>query len=156
LSSRSSYQQVTESRRFLRPRTRDKEEQEARGQENEEEALNQRLAGGRRAQVQAEQNPEQPITIRQKVNRFLAQTRLSSTAQLSLLKYWFNKRDEEPEIYRISQVVYGGAFSQVKVERDFSGFALVLTNLRTLLADYTLNAILVIKNNLDLPNRFKF
>ena len=119
-------------------------------QDDEDEELNQRLGGGRRVQVQAWQ------AARQRVNRFLAETRFSSVAQINPLKYWYNKRDEEPEIYRISQVVYGAAFSQVKVGRDFSGFALVLTHLRTLLGDDTLNSILVIKNNLDLLNRVKF
>lgn len=128
---------------------------EANQQDDEDEELNRRLGGGQR--VQTGQNSEQHInTIRQKVNRFLTEPRMPSSANLSPLKYWYNKRDEEPELYKVSQVVYGAAFSQVKVERDFSGFALVLNHLRTLLADDTLNAILVGKNNLDLLRRVNF
>ncbi|CAH1735728.1 unnamed protein product [Chironomus riparius] len=120
------------------------------------EALDQRLGGGRRGQDQSWQNINQRLTIRQQINRFLAEIRISSGAKLNPQKYWYNKRDEEPEIYKVSQVVYGAAFSQVKVERDFSGFALVLNHLRTLLADNTLNAIMVCKYNLDLLQKIKF
>jgi hypothetical protein len=132
------------------------QEQNREQQQSNFEALDQRLGGGRRGQGQTWQNNEQPTTIRQQINSFLAEMRLSSGVQLNPLKYWYSKRDEEPDIYKVSQVVYGAAFSQVKVERDFSGFALVLTHLRTLLADNTLNAILVFKKNLDLLDRVKF
>lgn len=121
-------------------------------QEDEEEELNNRLGGGRRAR----QVKVQPTTIRQKVNKFLTEPRLSSAVQISPLQYWYNKRNEEPELYSVSQVVYGAAFSQVKVNMDFSGFALVLPFLKTLLGDEALNTILVSKNNLDLLKNVKF
>lgn len=114
------------------------------------------LLGGYQSGLQQQQTSNQLTTLRQKVASFLAGERLPAKQKLNPLQYWFNKRDEEPVIYKVSQVVYGAAFSQVKVERDFSGFALVLTHLRTLLADETLNAILVSKNNLDLLERVKF
>ena len=50
-----------------------------------------------------------------------------------ILEYWHLKRDDLnwKELYNISQVVFGTAFSQVKVELDFSSFAMVYTHLRT-------------------------
>ena len=53
----------------------------------------------------------------------------------------------------ISQVVYGTAFSSVKVEHDFSGFALVYSHLRTRISNDFLNSIMVVKNNLDLIDK---
>ncbi|CAG9812059.1 unnamed protein product [Chironomus riparius] len=94
--------------------------------------------------------------IRQSVNRFLAEPRLLPSTPITPLKYWYNRRNEEPEIYRVSQVVYGAAFSQVKKEKDFKGFALVLPLLKILLGDDHLNAIIVCKNNLELLDKVKF
>ena len=59
-------------------------------------------------------------------------------------------------LYEISQVVYSAAFSSVKVEHDFSGFALVYTHLRTRISNDFLNSIMVVKNNLDLIDKIKF
>jgi len=112
-------------------------------QDDEEEELKQLLGWERRQ------------TIRQRVDRFLEEPRLLPSAP-SPLKYWYNKREEEPEIYRISQVVYGAAFSKIKIKKDFNGFALVLPILKTLLGDETLNDILVCKSNLDLLSKVKF
>ncbi|CAG9811813.1 unnamed protein product [Chironomus riparius] len=64
------------------------------------EALDQRLGGGRRGQDQSWQNINQRLTIRQQINRFLAEIRISSGAKLNPQKYWYNKRDKEPEIYK--------------------------------------------------------
>lgn len=98
--------------------------------------------------------------IRDQVAKFLAdEPRLSATQRnFNILEYWHAKRDKNDwkQLYKVSQVVYGAAFSQVKVERDFSGFALVLTHLRSLLADDTLNSIILVKNNLDLLDRVNF
>ncbi|KAG5667031.1 hypothetical protein PVAND_015032 [Polypedilum vanderplanki] len=129
----------------------------------EEEAANaaelefQRLIGGvgdRRLRADGRQDR---LNIRQQVERFLTE-RDAWPQDKSILEYWHAKRDNEElqDLYKISQVVYGAAFSQVKVERDFSGLALVLTHLRSLFADNTLNAILVVKNNLDLLDKVKF
>ena len=71
-----------------------------------------------------------------------------------ILEYWHLKRDDPnwKELYNISQVVFDATFSQVKVERDFSSY----THLRTRLSDETLNAILVVRQNLDLLDKVKF
>ena len=56
----------------------------------------------------------------------------------------------------ISQVVYGLAFSQVKIERDFSEFALVYKHLLTHLSHKILDTVPVVKNNLDLLAKVNF
>ncbi|KAG5674185.1 hypothetical protein PVAND_004168 [Polypedilum vanderplanki] len=102
----------------------------------------------------------QVLTIKQMIMKFLAEPRITSTERnrFNVLEYWHSKRDksEWKVLYNISQVVYGAAFSQVKVERDFSGFALVLNHLRSKMSDDTLNAIMVIKYNLDLLQHVNF
>lgn len=76
----------------------------------------------------------------------------------NILQYWHMKRDVKDmnEIYNISQIVYGGAFSQVKSERDFSIFALIYTHLRTKISPETLNAVFMMKCNLDLIEKVNF
>ena len=120
------------------------QDQEGDQQASEEEELRQLLGW------------EQFQGIRQRVNRFLADPRLHPSAQITPLKYWYNRRNEQPEIYKLSQVVYGAAFSEIKDDKFFSGFALVLPALKMLLGDDDLNAILVCKNNLDLLEKVKF
>ena len=87
-----------------------------------------------------------------------SEPRIWVNENFDILEYWHFKRDDSnwKELYNISQVVFGTAFSQVKVERDFSSFAMVYTHLRTRLSIETLNAILVVRQNLDLLDKVKF
>ena len=91
-------------------------------------------------------------------NIVYSEPRIGVNQNFDILEYWHIKRDDPnwKELYNISQVVFGAAFSQVKVEQDFSSFAMVYTHLRTRLSDETLNAMLVVRQNLDLLDKVKF
>jgi len=55
-----------------------------------------------------------------------------------------------------SEVVFGAPSTQVKVERDFSAFSLIYSHLRTAMSDELLNAIFILKFNLDLIPKVNF
>ena len=70
--------------------------------------------------------------------------------EFNILAYWEkNQKTKWNRFYEISQVVYDAAFSNVNVERDFSGIALVYSHLRTRISNDFLNSMMVVKNNLD-------
>ena len=91
-------------------------------------------------------------------NIVCSEPRIVVNENFDILEHWHLKHDDPywKELYNISQVVFGAAFSQVKVKRDFSSFAMVHTHLRTRLSDETLNAILVVRQNLHLLDKVKF
>ena len=96
--------------------------------------------------------------IRQQIlNWTLNEARVILDIEFNILAYWKkNQKTKWNRLYEILQVVYGAAFSSIKVERDFSGFALVYSHLRTWISNYFLNSIMVVKNNLDLTDKIKF
>ena len=54
------------------------------------------------------------------------EARLTLDVEFNILGYWKkNQKTKWNRLYEFSQVVYGAGFSNIKVERDFSGFALV-------------------------------
>ena len=81
-----------------------------------------------------------------------------STSQFDIIKFWHVKRDDPnyKDLYQVSEVVYGAPSTQVKVERDFSAFALIYNHLRTCIDGSLLNAIFVLKFNLDLISKVNF
>jgi hAT family C-terminal dimerisation region len=76
----------------------------------------------------------------------------------NLISFWHLKRNDEKlhMIHEIVNVVLAGAFTQVKVERIFSNFALVLTHLRNSLSGESLNSIIVTRDNIDLLETINF
>ena len=96
--------------------------------------------------------------IRQLILKWaLDEARVTLDVEFNILAYWKkNEKTKWNRLYEISQVVYGAAFSSVKVERDFSAFALVYSHLRTRISNDFLNSIMTVKNNLDLIDKIKF
>lgn len=64
--------------------------------------------------------------------------------------YWLRRKATHPELHAVAMIVLSTPSNQVSVERAFSALALVLSNLRTGLAEGTLANILMIKLNKDL------
>ncbi|XP_055543545.1 uncharacterized protein LOC129729091 [Wyeomyia smithii] len=64
--------------------------------------------------------------------------------------HWLRRKNTHPELYAVTMVVLATPSNQVSVERAFSALSLVLSNLRTGLAEDTLANILLIKLNKDL------
>lgn len=67
----------------------------------------------------------------------------------SILNYWETKKNSEPELYKLSQVVLAAPASQVSVERAFSALGLILTQKRTSMKSAKLNDILINSNLLN-------
>ena len=114
--------------------------------------------GGGTRQGVANAASESDQDIRQLILKWtLNEPRVSLDVEFNILAYWKkNQKTKWNRLYEISQVVYGAAFSSVKVERDFSGFALVYSHLRTRISNDFLDSIIVVKNNLDLIDKIKF
>ncbi|KAG5676488.1 hypothetical protein PVAND_006319 [Polypedilum vanderplanki] len=123
-------------------------------QYDEDFSLQEFLGGGPR--VEYGQNT---TDIKIQIMKFIhSEPRIRPSEHFNILSFWHDKRDEPTyrDLYLISQVVYGQSFSQVKTERDFSSFGLIYNHLRTRLSDDVLNAIFVVKHNLDLLNEVNF
>ena len=101
---------------------------------------------------------ESDVDIRQLTLKWaLNEARVTLDVEFNILAYWKkNLKTKWNRLYEMSRVVYGAAFSSVRVERDFSGFALVYSHLRTRISNDFLNSIMVVKNNLDLIYKIKF
>jgi hypothetical protein len=65
----------------------------------------------------------------------------------SVLKYWEEQRNEHPQLYLLSSVVYGVPATQVTVERAFSSLRYILSSLRENLNEEILENILMIRLN---------
>lgn len=65
----------------------------------------------------------------------------------SIFDFWKKNSSIEPELYKLSCVLFAIPPTQTSVERAFSSLALVLTPHRTLLSDDTLENILLIRTN---------
>ncbi|KAG5681874.1 hypothetical protein PVAND_011281 [Polypedilum vanderplanki] len=123
-------------------------------QYDEDSSLQEFLGGGPRIEY-----GQIKIDIKSQIMKFIySEPRIRPSENFNILKFWHDKRDEPTyrDLYLISQVVYGQSFSQVKTERDFSSFGLIYNHLRTRLSDDVLNAIFIVKHNLDLLNDVKF
>ena len=101
---------------------------------------------------------ESDVDIRQLTLKWaLNEARVTLDVEFNILAYWKkNLKTKWNRLYEMSRVVYGAAFSSVKVERDFSGFALVYSHQRTRISNDFLNSIMVVKNNHDLIYKIKF
>jgi len=119
------------------------------------EELSELLGGGHRIRFTGNVSS----TIRHKILCFTVnEPRISLADDFSIINYWKNKRDDSKfnDLFSLATVVYGGAFSQVKCERDFSGLMLIYNHLRTRLSPETLNDTMIVKFNLDLLDKVNF
>ncbi|XP_065090374.1 uncharacterized protein LOC135711433 [Ochlerotatus camptorhynchus] len=64
--------------------------------------------------------------------------------------HWLRRKTTHPELHAVAMIVLSTPSNQVSVERSFSALGLVLSNLRTGLAEETLANILMIKLNKNL------
>lgn len=70
--------------------------------------------------------------------------------EFNLLDYWQSRRFESPLLYKLAQVALSVPPTQVEVERMFSALVLILSHLRNRLSREVLDAIMILKMNLDL------
>jgi hAT family C-terminal dimerisation region len=71
----------------------------------------------------------------------------------NVLHNWEKRRYDEPNLFKISQVILAVPPTQVSVERAFSALGLVLTARRNRLGDKTIDDLLVCKLNSDVFDR---
>ena len=102
--------------------------------------------GGGTRQCNVNASSESDEDIRQLILKWaLNEARVALDVEFNILAYWKkNQKTKWNRPYEISQVVYGAAFSSVKVERDFSGFALVYRHLCTRISNDFLNSIMFV------------
>lgn len=65
----------------------------------------------------------------------------------SVMHFWNNNRATRPDLYRLAEVVFAAAPTEVAVERNFSTLDFILTKLRNSLSDESVERILLIKLN---------
>jgi hypothetical protein len=93
------------------------------------------------------------------VSRFVHRERRELMSNdFNIVNYWHKKRENPAykELHDVAMVALAAPFTQAKVERDFSGFGLVYTHLRTLISDNLLDSIHIIKGNFDLFEKVNF
>lgn len=65
----------------------------------------------------------------------------------NILKYWYEKRFTDPQLYSLSTIALATPPTQVSVERLFSSLKFILNNLRMSLKDSIIDDILLVRNN---------
>lgn len=68
----------------------------------------------------------------------------------NILHFWEHKKKQYPILYQVSQVIMAVPSSQTSIERCFSSFSFIYSNLRTSLGSNILQAILLIRTNPEL------
>lgn len=84
------------------------------------------------------------LSIEQQLREFFE---LPSHNIESITNFWEENKEKMPDLYKISNVIFGIPPTQVTVERAFSALALILSHLRTRLSDTNLENILLIRLN---------
>jgi hypothetical protein len=65
----------------------------------------------------------------------------------NVLEWWYNSKNEMPELFRLAEIVHGVPVTQVSVEKSFSNLKFVLSVYRTNLSPSLLEEILLIRCN---------
>lgn len=68
----------------------------------------------------------------------------------TVFDYWENNKHAQPELFKLASIIHSVPPTQTTVERAFSAMALILSPLRTNLADKHLENILVVRLNRDI------
>lgn len=69
---------------------------------------------------------------------------------ISIIEYWENIKEQEPELYQIAMVVFSVPPTEVQIERDFSALDFIFTKRRGNLSEDRLDDIFLIHLNKDL------
>lgn len=95
--------------------------------------------------------------LKTKLLDFSLEPKVAVTSErFDVLSFWYSRRFEYPELFRLSEVALAAPSTEVEVERLFSALVLVLTHLRNRLSRETLNALLMLKMNMDLIKSIDF
>lgn len=65
----------------------------------------------------------------------------------NILEFWELKKKQYPQLYPISQIIMAVPSSQTSIERCFSSFPIIYSNLRTSISPEVLQAVLLIRTN---------
>lgn len=68
----------------------------------------------------------------------------------SILKYWQMKKEENPELFKLAEIIFSVPPTEVQIERDFSALNFVFSDRRCNLSNDRLEDIMVIHLNRDL------
>lgn len=91
---------------------------------------------------------EEISSLDQRIRSIQSQSRKDADEKVfNVIEYWAKKRFEDPEIWKLVQVVLGAAPTQCSVERDFSQYNLVFTKPRNRISGENLENVLKIRSN---------
>lgn len=68
----------------------------------------------------------------------------------SILQYWNSQKDMQPQLFKLSSIIFSVPPTQTSVERAFSSLAIILGPRRVKLSDQTLQNILLVRLNHNL------
>nr|XP_029736105.1 uncharacterized protein LOC115270908 [Aedes albopictus] len=91
-----------------------------------------------------------PTSLEEKLLQIQCQDRVNPAEQFNIIHYWYAQRVHEERLWKLAKVVYAAASTQAAVERDFSAYNRIFTNLRNRLAGDTIEHVLKVKLNKDL------
>lgn len=94
--------------------------------------------------------PRQNISINnieQKLFNLAFEPRLHSME--NVLEYYEKKKNEEPELHNVAQIVLAVPTAQVSVERSFSALGIILSASRTQLSSKSIDDILTVRQNAE-------
>lgn len=87
-------------------------------------------------------------SLEQRIRNIANQSRKDADQKgFSVIDHWAKQRFEDPELWKLVQVILGAAPTQCSVERDFSQYNLVFTKSRNRISAANLENILKIRSN---------
>lgn len=78
------------------------------------------------------------------------QDRVNPAEPFNIVHHWYSQKMRDERLWKLAKVVFAAASTQAAVERDFSAYNRVFTNLRNRLAGDTIENVLKVKLNKDL------
>lgn len=94
-----------------------------------------------------------PNSLEEKLQQIQYQDRVSpADDKFNVIHYWYTQKVRDVRLWKIAKVVFAAASSEASVERDFSAYNQIFTNIRNRLGGDTIESVLKIRLNQDLLN----
>lgn len=113
---------------------------------NLERLLQQKEAAA--ASIQLTESETSQSTIKHKISNFYGIQRIEMKE--NILMHWEANKNTSPVLYKLANLTFAVAGTEVKIERNFSTLKFVLNRLRNRLANFELEKILLLKLNKDM------
>lgn len=100
------------------------------------------------------ESSNRPQNITNRIEQFILRPSINYKSDIS--EYWCKIKPEEPELFKLAQLLFSIAVTQVDVERSFSSLKFLFNDYRSRLAPEVLSQLLMLRLNYDLAPSANF